>query len=123
MHSPNDTQHLSVEDHSSSSGKTHKKKHHSDPGGEACSSSPSDGFMADAIGSSRSEPDLGGNEIITSSSSSCSSTSETSTRATQTHDDRQHQLKLVIDGRKGQGSKHVRAGSSGSLTSGATPQR
>lgn len=123
MHSPNDIQHLSVEDRNASSGKTHKKKHHSDPGGEACATSPGDAFMMDAIGSSRSESDLGGNDTVTPPSSSCSSaSSETSTRATQTHDERHH-LKLAIDGRKGQGSKHSRTCSSGSLTSGATPLR
>ncbi|KFM71710.1 hypothetical protein X975_10831, partial [Stegodyphus mimosarum] len=131
MHSPSASKHLSVEEHGTSgaNGKPHKKKHHSDPGGEACSSGPGDGFIADAIGSSRSEPDLGGNEIITAPSSSCSSaSSETSSRATQTSHqdsgDRHLQLKLVIDGqvpRSGQGTWHVRVGSGGSLTSGATP--
>ncbi|GFT68611.1 uncharacterized protein TNCV_1842011 [Trichonephila clavipes] len=129
MHSPSETQYLSVDEHSSSgNGKPHKKKHHSDPGGEACSPGSGDGFMADTIGSSRSEPELGGNDTLTTISSSCSSaSSETSSRATQTSDqhsnDRQHhQLKLVIDGhasRSGQGNWHGRI--SGSLTSGATP--
>lgn len=123
MHSPNDAQRLSVEDRGSSNDKPHKKKHHSDPGGESCSSVPEDEFMLDGKGSSRSESDLGGNEIITPSSSSCSSaSSETSTRATQTHCER-HQLKLILECRGRQGSRHVRTSSSGSLTSGATPHR
>ncbi|GFY51375.1 uncharacterized protein TNIN_130101 [Trichonephila inaurata madagascariensis] len=131
MHSPSETQYLSVDEHSSSgNGKPLKKKHHSDPGGEACSPGPGDGFMADTIGSSRSEPELGGNDALTTISSSCSSaSSETSSRATQTsdqhsNDPQHHQLKLVIDGhvpRGGQGNWHGRIVSSGSLTSGATP--
>lgn len=112
-----------MEDRSSTSGKPHKKKHHSDPGGEATSSGTGDGFIVDFIGSSRSESDLGGSELITPSSSICSSSSsETSSRGTQTMDEKHH-LKLVIDSRKGQGTKHVRTSSSGSLTSGAIPQR
>ncbi|CAL1272729.1 unnamed protein product [Larinioides sclopetarius] len=130
MHSPSETQYLSVDEHSSSgNNKPHKKKHHSDPGGEACSPGSGDGFMTDTIGSSRSEPELGGNDTLTTISSSCSSTSsETSSRATQTShqsdDSQHHQLKLVIDGhvsKAGQVCWQGRAASSGSLTSGATP--
>ncbi|GFS94328.1 uncharacterized protein NPIL_439271 [Nephila pilipes] len=131
MHSPSETQYLSVDEHSSSgNGKPHKKKHHSDPGGEACSPGSGDGFMVDTIGSSRSEPELGGNDTLTTISSSCSSaSSETSSRATQTshqhsNDPQHQQLKLVIDGhapKGGQGNWQGRVVSSGSLTSGATP--
>ncbi|XP_055929410.1 rho guanine nucleotide exchange factor 17-like isoform X2 [Argiope bruennichi] len=128
MHSPSETQYLSVDDQSSSgNNKPHKKKHHSDPGGEAYSPTSGDGFMTDTIGSSRSEPELGGNDTLTTISSSCSSaSSETSSRATQTphqSDDLQHpQLKLVIDAhvsKGGQGYWQGRATSSGSWTSGA----
>ncbi|GIY92270.1 uncharacterized protein CEXT_525101 [Caerostris extrusa] len=126
MHSSSETKYLSVDENGN--GKTQKKKHHSDPGGEACSPTSGEGFMGDTIGSARSEPKLGGNDNLTSISSS-STSSDTSSRATQTssqHSDlpQLNQLKLVIEEHAPKSDKknrHNRAASSGSLTSGAYP--